>query len=68
MSTEAIENCGKISHNRPANVCPLEIAIINQQTPWTAPVIPFKRRIQENKIKKENKMKRFAILVFRFSF
>jgi short-subunit dehydrogenase len=25
------------------NVCPLELAVINQQTPWTKPVIPFKQ-------------------------
>ena len=25
----------------PANACPLELAVINQQTPWTKPVIPF---------------------------
>ncbi|MBD3245773.1 MAG: SDR family NAD(P)-dependent oxidoreductase [Candidatus Omnitrophica bacterium] len=26
---------------QPANACPLELAVINQQTPWTKPVIPF---------------------------
>ena len=25
------------------NVCPLELSVINQQTPWTKPVIPFKQ-------------------------
>ena len=25
------------------NVCPLELAVINQRTPWTKPVIPFKQ-------------------------
>ena len=43
MSTEAIENAVKFALTVPANVCPLEIAVINQQTPWTAPVIPFKQ-------------------------
>lgn len=43
MTTEAIENAVKFALTVPANVCPLEIAIINQQTPWTAPVIPFKQ-------------------------
>ncbi len=43
MSTEAIENAVKFALTVPANVCPLEISIINQQTPWTAPVIPFKQ-------------------------
>jgi 3-oxoacyl-[acyl-carrier protein] reductase len=44
MSTEAIENAVKFALTVPSNVCPLEIAIINQQTPWTAPVIPFKQQ------------------------
>ena len=43
MTTEAIENAVKFALTVPANVCPLEIAVINQQTPWTAPVIPFKQ-------------------------
>lgn len=43
MTTEAIENAIKFALTVPANVCPLEIAVINQQTPWTAPVIPFKQ-------------------------
>lgn len=43
MTTEAIENAVKFALTVPANVCPLEIAIINQQTPWTAPVIPYKQ-------------------------
>jgi len=43
MSTKAIEDAVKFALTVPANVCPLEIAIINQQTPWTAPVIPFKQ-------------------------
>jgi short-subunit dehydrogenase len=43
MSTEAIENAVKFALTVPVNVCPLEIAVINQQTPWTAPVIPFKQ-------------------------
>ena len=43
MSTESIENAVRFALTVPDNVCPLEIAIINQQTPWTAPVIPFKQ-------------------------
>ncbi|TAN59022.1 SDR family oxidoreductase [bacterium] len=43
MTTEAIENAVRFALTVPANVCPLEIAVINQQTPWTAPVIPFKQ-------------------------
>lgn len=43
MTTEAIENAVKFALSVPLNVCPLEISVINQQTPWTAPVIPFKQ-------------------------
>ncbi|MEW6170367.1 MAG: SDR family oxidoreductase [Candidatus Omnitrophota bacterium] len=43
MTTEAIENAVKFALSVPVNVCPLEISIINQQTPWTKPVIPFKQ-------------------------
>jgi short-subunit dehydrogenase len=43
MTTEAIENAIKFALTVPANVCPLEIAVINQQTPWTEPVIPYKQ-------------------------
>lgn len=43
MTTEAIENAVRFALTVPANVCPLEIAVINQQTPWTQPVIPFKQ-------------------------
>ncbi len=43
MTTEAIENAVKFALTVPVNVCPLEITVINQQTPWTAPVIPFKQ-------------------------
>ena len=41
MTTEAIENAVKFALTVPANVCPLEISVINQQTPWTKPVIPL---------------------------
>lgn len=43
MTTEAIEKALEFALTVPANVCPLEIAVINQQTPWTKPVIPFKQ-------------------------
>jgi len=43
MSTQAIEDAVKFALTVPHNVCPLEISVINQQTPWTAPVIPFKQ-------------------------
>lgn len=44
MSTEAIENAVRFALTVPQNVCPLEISVINQQTPWTAPVIPYKQQ------------------------
>ena len=43
MTTEAIEKAVKFALTVPLNVCPLEISVINQQTPWTKPVIPFKQ-------------------------
>jgi len=47
MTTEAIENAVKFALTVPANVCPLEISVINQQTPWTKPVIPLKQNHPE---------------------
>jgi len=47
MTTEAIENAVRFALTVPANVCPLEIAVINQQTPWTKPVIPYKQEHPE---------------------
>lgn len=44
MSTQAIEDAIMFALTVPANVCPLEIAAINQQTPWTKPVIPFSQQ------------------------
>jgi len=44
MGTQAIEDALRFALTVPANVCPLEISVINQQTPWTAPVIPFKQQ------------------------
>ena len=43
MKTEAIEDAVKFALSVPANVCPLEISVINQRTPWTRPVIPYKQ-------------------------
>jgi 3-oxoacyl-[acyl-carrier protein] reductase len=47
MTTEAIENAVRFALTVATNVCPLEIAVINQQTPWIAPVIPFKQEHPE---------------------
>jgi 3-oxoacyl-[acyl-carrier protein] reductase len=41
ISTQSIEDAVIFALTVPQNVCPLELAIINQQTPWTKPVIPF---------------------------
>jgi len=43
MSPQAIEDAVKFALTVPANVCPLEISVINQTTPWTKPVIPYKQ-------------------------
>ena len=47
MTTEAIEKAILFALTVPANVCPLEIAAINQQTPWTKPVIPLAQKHPE---------------------
>jgi len=43
MQTEVIEDAVKFALSVPANVCPLEISVINQRTPWTSPVIPYRQ-------------------------
>jgi len=43
MKTETIADAVKFALSVPANVCPLEISVINQRTPWTKPVIPYKQ-------------------------
>ena len=43
MGTQAVEDAVRFALAVPANVCPLEISIINQRTPWTRPVIPYKQ-------------------------
>lgn len=47
MTTEAIENAVKFALTVPANVCPLEISVINQQTPWVKPVNPIQQQHPE---------------------
>ena len=44
MGTQVIEDALRFALTVPVNVCPLEISVINQQTPWTVPVIPFKQQ------------------------
>ncbi len=43
MSPQAICDAVVFALKVPVNVCPMEISVINQQTPWTKPVIPFKQ-------------------------
>jgi 3-oxoacyl-[acyl-carrier protein] reductase len=44
ISTQSIEDAVMFALTVPQNVCPLELAVINQQTPWTKPVIPFEQK------------------------
>jgi len=43
MKPEAVADTVLFALTQTQNVCPLELAVINQQTPWTKPVIPFKQ-------------------------
>jgi len=43
MSTAAVEDAVVFALGVPADVCPLEISVINQRTPWKMPVIPYKQ-------------------------
>lgn len=43
MQPETIADTILFALSQPANSCPLELAVINQTTPWTKPVIPFKQ-------------------------
>lgn len=41
MSAEAVADMVMFALSVPQNACPLELAVINQQTPWTKPVIDY---------------------------
>ncbi len=43
MEPAAIADTVLFALSQGDNVCPLELAVINQQTPWKKPVIPFKQ-------------------------
>jgi 3-oxoacyl-[acyl-carrier protein] reductase len=43
MAPEAVADMVMFALSVPANTCPLELAVINQQTPWTQPVIDYKQ-------------------------
>ena len=44
ISTQSIEEAVMFALSVPQNVCPLELAVINQRTPWAKPVIPFTQK------------------------
>ncbi|MBU1121283.1 MAG: SDR family oxidoreductase [Candidatus Omnitrophota bacterium] len=43
MSSDSVADTVMFALTQASNACPLELAVINQQTPWTKPVIPFKQ-------------------------
>ena len=43
MSPQAVADMVLFALSVPVNTCPLELAVINQQTPWTKPVIDYKQ-------------------------
>lgn len=43
MEPDVIADSVIFALNQPENTCPLELSVINQRTPWTKPVIPFKQ-------------------------
>jgi 3-oxoacyl-[acyl-carrier protein] reductase len=44
ISADTIVDTIMFALSVPPNACPLELAVINQQTPWTKPVIPFSQQ------------------------
>ena len=44
MSPQAVADMVMFALSVPANTCPLELAVINQQTPWTKPVIDYQQK------------------------
>ena len=44
MSAEVVADMVMFALSVPANACPLELAVINQQTPWTKPVIDYEQK------------------------
>ena len=47
-STESIADTVSFALSVENNANPLELSVINQRTPWTKPVIPFKQNHPEN--------------------
>ena len=44
MDPQAVADMVMFALSVPQNCCPLELAVINQQTPWTKPVIDYKQQ------------------------
>lgn len=44
MSSETVADMVEFALSVPVNACPLELAVINQQTPWTKPVIDYAQK------------------------
>ena len=44
MSAETVVDMVLFALSVPQNACPLELAVINQQTPWTKPVIDYQQQ------------------------
>ena len=44
MSPQVVADMVMFALSVPVNTCPLELAVINQQTPWTRPVIDYKQQ------------------------
>ncbi|HNV24346.1 MAG TPA: hypothetical protein PKH98_05595, partial [Candidatus Omnitrophota bacterium] len=44
MSCETVVDMVMFALSVPQNACPLELAVINQQTPWTKPVIDYEQK------------------------
>ncbi len=44
MSPETVVDMIMFALSCPQNACPLELAVINQQTPWTKPVIDYEQK------------------------
>lgn len=44
MSADAVVDMVMFALSVPNNACPLELAVINQQTPWTKPVIDYEQK------------------------
>ena len=44
MPTDAVADMVMFALSVPNNCCPLELAVINQQTPWTKPVFDYEQK------------------------